>query len=170
MIRLRPYKKCDAKYITTWMKDEVAFRKWCADRYESYPIGPEDMNAQYEATEDGDTFFPMTAFDESGVVGHMIMRFTDDAKLELRFGFVIVDDSKRGKGYGREMIGLAMKYAFEILKVKKITIGVFDNNESAYKCYISSGFRETGEDSFCTILGQEWRCVELEVTERITYK
>lgn len=165
MLRLRPYKKCDARHIVSWIKDEVSFRKWCADRYESYPIGPEDMNVQYAATDDTDTFFPMTAFDESGVVGHMIMRFTDEEKQELRFGFVIVDDSKRGKGYGREMIGLAMKYAFEILKVQKITIGVFDNNESAYKCYISSGFHETGENSFCSVLGQEWRCLELEVSK-----
>ncbi len=25
---LRPYKKCDAKFIVKWSKDEVAFRKW----------------------------------------------------------------------------------------------------------------------------------------------
>lgn len=29
MLRLRPYKKCDAKYIANWIKDEVSFRKWC---------------------------------------------------------------------------------------------------------------------------------------------
>ena len=165
MLRLRPYKKCDAAQIVSWIKDEVSFRKWCADRYESYPIGPEDINLHYAATEDSDTFFPMTAFDESGVVGHLIMRFTNEDKTELRFGFVIVDDSKRGKGYGREMIGLAMKYAFEILKVKKITIGVFDNNESAYKCYISSGFHDTGVSASCQIMGEEWRCIELEVSK-----
>ncbi|OBR97186.1 hypothetical protein CLRAG_01050 [Clostridium ragsdalei P11] len=27
MLRLRPYKKCDAKYIVNWVKDEVSFRK-----------------------------------------------------------------------------------------------------------------------------------------------
>ena len=26
-LRLRPYKKCDAKFIVKWSKDEVAFRK-----------------------------------------------------------------------------------------------------------------------------------------------
>lgn len=31
----------------------------------------------------------MTAFDDSGVIGHMIMRFTDEKKTILRFGFVI---------------------------------------------------------------------------------
>ena len=44
MLKLRPYKKCDAKYIVSWTKDEVAFRKWCADRYDKYPIRAEDIN------------------------------------------------------------------------------------------------------------------------------
>lgn len=44
--------------------------------------------------DESDSFFPMTAFDESGIVGHLIMRFTDENKNELRFGFIIVDDKK----------------------------------------------------------------------------
>lgn len=28
MLRLRPYKNCDAKTIVTWCKDEISFRKW----------------------------------------------------------------------------------------------------------------------------------------------
>ena len=40
----------------------------------------------------------MTAFDENGVVGHLIMRFIDEEKSILRFGFIIVDNKKRGMG------------------------------------------------------------------------
>lgn len=55
------------------------------------------------------------------------MRFIDEDKSILRFGFVIVDDIKRGQGYGKEMLQLALKYAFEVLKVNKVTLGVFEN-------------------------------------------
>ena len=107
----------------------------------------------------------MTAFDESGVVGHLIMRFTDKEKAVLRLGFVIVDDSKRGKGYGKGMILLALKYAFEIMKVEKVTIGVFENNASAYHCYKAAGFKEveTAEDVFCNVCGEKWKILELEM-------
>ena len=132
MLRLRPYKKCDAKRIVSWIKDEISFRKWCADRYNKYPINENDINSYYSTMEDLDTFFPMTAFDETGIVGHLIMRFIDENKKILRFGFIIVDDKKRGQGYGKEMLQLSIKYAFEILKIQKITLGVFDNNKSAY--------------------------------------
>lgn len=61
------------------------------------------MNRQYEGLAETDNFYQMTAFDETGVVGHLIMRFLDGEKKVLRFGFVIVDDTKRGKGYGKEL-------------------------------------------------------------------
>lgn len=168
-LRLRPYKKCDAKEIVTWCKDETAFRKWCSDRFESFPITETDMNQKYidhnGDCADLDNFYPMTAFDETGVAGHLIMRFTDKEKQVLRFGFVIVDDKKRGRGYGKEMLILAQKYAFEILKVKKITLGVFENNPSAYYCYKAAGFKEIHmeNEEYYEILGEKWKCIEMEV-------
>lgn len=166
MLRLRPYKNCDAKYIVSWIKDEVSFRKWCADRFEKYPITPDELNEQYASLKDADHFYEMTAFDESGVVGHFIMRFVDEEKTILRFGFVIVDDTKRGKGYGKEMLTLALKYAFDLLKVRKVTLGVFENNEAAYYCYKSVGFKdvELSKKEHYRVLGEEWNCLELEIS------
>lgn len=115
MLSLRPYKKCDAKTITGWIKDEHSFRNWCADRYKRYPIKPRDMIKMYDSVEYNDTFFAFTAFNEEGVAGHLTMRFTDEKNKIVRFGFVIVDDKKRGKGYGAEMLRLAIKYSFDIL-------------------------------------------------------
>lgn len=163
-IRIRPYKKCDAQYIVKWIKDERTFRKWCADRYETYPITAEDMNRHYEANAENDTFFEMTALAGNEVVGHFIMRFIDEEKMILRLGFVIVDDTKRGMGYGKEMVSLALKYAFEMLKVEKVTLGVFENNSSAYRCYKAAGFREVQEEKaeYFHVLGEDWKCLELE--------
>ncbi len=90
MLRLRPYKNCDAKYIVDWIKDERAFRRWCADRYEKYPITADDVNRQYAACAEADDFYEWTAFENSEVVGHMIMRFPDAEKKTLRFGFETV--------------------------------------------------------------------------------
>ena len=166
MLRLRPYKKCDAKYIVSWIKDEISFRKWCADRYESYPINADDMNKHYSDFDEWDTFFPMTAIDDSGVVGHLIMRFIDEEKKILRFGFVIVDDTKRGKGYGKELLQLSVKYAFEILRVEKITLGVFENNTSAYWCYKAAGFKDLETEEYYPIMGEQWKCLELEMNRK----
>lgn len=169
MLRLRQYKPCDAKTIISWCKDEASFRRWTSDRYETFPITEENMNHKYIDCNgdcyEADNFYPMTAFDESGVIGHLIMRYTDDQKKILRFGFVIVDDSKRGMGYGKEMLRLALKYAFEILKVEKVTLGVFENNLSAYYCYKAAGFRDVklDEEMYCEACGEKWKILELEL-------
>ena len=170
MLRLRPYKNCDAGIIVSWCKDEAAFRRWTSDRYDAFPITGADMNRKY-ADRNGDcaepdNFYPMTAFDDSGIVGHLIMRFTDKEQKTLRFGFVIVDDSKRSCGYGKGMLLLALKFAFEILKAEKVTIGVFENNLPAYHCYRAAGFRDVEQESHasCTVCGETWNILELEMT------
>lgn len=168
MLRLRQYKPSDAETIISWCKDEEAFRKWTSDRYETFPITEADMNKKYIDNNgdcsEPDNFYPMTAFDETGIVGHLIMRFTDEKKTVLRFGFVIVDAEKRGMGYGKEMISLSLKYAFEIFKADKVTIGVFENNMPAYYCYKAVGFKDAKTDEVIfELFGEKWKILELEL-------
>lgn len=166
-LRLRQYKPQDAETIVSWIKDEEALRKWSSDRFGDFPITSEDINRKYlEYNGDcvePDNFYPFTAFDDSGVVGHLILRYTDAEKKVIRFGFVIVDNAQRGKGYGKQMLRLAAKYAFEIFGAEKITLGVFDNNDSAYGCYKAVGFEENGEEMFCELFGKQWRIIEMEM-------
>ena len=168
-LRLRPYKAEDANAIISWIKDEAALRKWSSDRYGAYPIKPEDINYKYlECNGDcaePDNFYPLTATDENGPVGHLILRYTGGDKSNIRLGFIIVDDNRRGKGYGKRMIQMAIKYAFDMLGAKKITLGVFDNNLPAYYCYKAAGFKEVVmEESFIfEIMGEKWNCIEMEL-------
>ncbi|WP_434309968.1 GNAT family N-acetyltransferase [Hominifimenecus sp. rT4P-3] len=168
MIRLRPYKACDAQTITTWIGDEYAFRQWSADRYDKYPITSDDMNLYYDRDRNHEWIWGMTAFDDTGIVGHFTMRFPNSSRFdEIRLGFVIIDDKKRGKGYGKEMVSLAIQYAFCFVKVKKISLGVFENNKAAIKCYESCGFKrvklEHTESYHC--MGERWNCIEMELVK-----
>lgn len=168
-LKLRQYKPKDAEAIVSWIKDERALRKWSSDRYGEYPITAEDINDKYLKCngdcEEADNFYPMTAADETGPVGHLILRYTNAEKTTIRLGFIIVDDSKRGRGYGKRMIQMAIRYAFDMLRAEKITLGVFDNNPSAYYCYKAAGFREIPmeQESVFEILGEQWNCIELEL-------
>ncbi|MBP5581366.1 MAG: GNAT family N-acetyltransferase [Ruminococcus sp.] len=160
---LRKFEPADGAVILSWIKNEREFRMWSADRFGDYPITPDAFAAHYNKCEDTGLFFPFTAVDDKGrVVGHMILRYTDDTKTEVRFGFVIVDSSCRGKGLGREMLELAKKYAVDVLHAKKLSLGVFENNPAALKCYRSVGFEECqcGEEFF-DVLGEHWKCIEL---------
>ncbi len=165
---LRPYKKSDAKTIISWCKDEKTFRLWTSDRYDHFPISEDDMNYKYfdcngDCSED-DNFYPMVACDDEGVVGHFILRYTNGDVHTLRIGFVIIDDKKRGCGIGKKLICLALRYAFTTAGAEKVTIGVFENNTSAYYCYKAAGFKEITDDQpvVCDLFGEKYRIIELE--------
>lgn len=168
MLGLRIYKKSDAAAIASWCKDEKALRLWSSDRFGDFPVSAESINDKYIGNNgdcgEEDNFYPFTAFDENGAVGHLIMRYTGGDRSIIRFGFVILDDEKRGQGLGKEMLSLALKYAFEIYRAKKVTLGVFENNPAAYYCYKSVGFKETGERMDCEMMGETWTVAEMEVT------
>ncbi len=109
-----------------------------------------------------------TAFDENGIQGFFTMRNPGESLDELRFGFVIVNPDKRGKGYGKAMLESGLKYAFDIYGAKKVSLGVFENNLPAYHCYKAVGFEDVVLDTVETysVLGEEWKCRELMVEKR----
>ena len=168
MIRLRPYKKCDAARIAAWVRDEEVFHNWGGDRFGSYPVSPEVIDRKYTLEngdcEEPDNFYPWVAFDdEHGVAGHFIMRYLNGSNRIWRFGWVIVDPDIRGKGYGTQMLRAGLRYAFEILGAEKVTIGVFENNDSAHRCYQKVGFADRE-----TVVRKPWNVIEME-TDRASF-
>ena len=158
MLRLRPYTISDAETIISWIKDEKTFYKWTAGSLGSYPITVERFNTV-------SNLMAFTAIDDNELVGFFTMRRPKESFDELRFGFVVVDSKKRGKGYGKKMLQLGLQYAKEIYGAKKVTLGVFENNESAYHCYKAAGFCAVPMDEVekYQVLGEEWNCFELEI-------
>jgi RimJ/RimL family protein N-acetyltransferase len=103
----------------------------------------------------------MTMVGGDEIVGHILLRYPSADKSVIRFGFIIVDDTKRGMGYGSRLLQLAIDHACNQLGVKTITLGVFADNPSALKCYQSVGFKIIGEDSYM-IDGEKWKGYEMK--------
>lgn len=166
MLRLRPYKPCDAGMIVTWFTSRRSFYLWAADRFSgySYPISDRDLNDYYEREAHNPDIWTMTAFDEDGVCGQLMMRYPDDDHSHIHFGHIIVRNDLRGRGYGRRMVSLAASYAFEFLEIKRITLGVFDSNAAAIHCYQSVGFELTGHSLEVCLMNENWTCLEMELT------
>lgn len=163
-LTLRSYQPSDASVIISWLKSEYLMRQWCADRYERYPVTPEDMNTYYKRNIDGQHSRALTMTDSDDIVGYITLRTPADNPAEQRLGFVIVDDSKRGCGLGKALVSMAVKYAYDVLGATKVSLGVFENNPSAIHCYEASGFhsvlRHNTESYEC--LGERWNCIEME--------
>lgn len=158
MIRLRPYNKNDADKILSWSKNKRDFYKWSAGVLGTYPISKRKFGFV-------NNLMAFTAIDDDEIIGFFTLRRPSKNFDELRFGFVIIDPEKRGKGYGKTMLQLGIKFANEIFGAKKVSLGVFENNESAYYCYKAVGFKDVilERPETYTVLGEEWKCKEMVI-------
>lgn len=147
-------------------------RQWCADRYERYPVTPDDINSYHQQYIDGHNSIALTLVDGEEIVGYITLRIPAVDTTERRLGFVIVDDSKRGRGLGKSLVSMAVDYAFRKLEATKVSLGVFENNSAAIRCYESVGFRRViRQETECyECLGETWNCIEMEILNHTVKK
>lgn len=140
-MRIRPYIKSDFDEIRNWITDDRTHALWCADLIQ-YPLEKEDFEDKLAemALKYGDAPYVATT-DEGNAVGF----FCFSANLDTNEGmlkFVMISPAFRGRGYGCEMVDLAVKNAFETTNIDMVQLNVFSNNTIARNCYLSAGFSE----------------------------
>ncbi|MBE6734101.1 MAG: GNAT family N-acetyltransferase [Ruminococcaceae bacterium] len=163
MLSFRPFEEKDAQTIISWIMDEFSFRQWSADTYKDYPVKPDDIINRYKEIKDNhkDGVYLLMFTDDDNTIGHLIVRVIDKEKGLVRFGYIIVDSNLRGQGYGSKMLRKALEFARNELYAKRVTLGVFENNQGAATCYKAVGFRQIEMNQY-TINGEVWNCPEME--------
>lgn len=73
-------------------------------------------------------------------VGSVYFRDIDMVKKEAEYGIFIGEDDAVAKGYGSETARLAVQYAFDRMKLKRLVLRVFTDNKAAIKSYEAAGF------------------------------
>lgn len=159
-MKLRDYKETDAFEIIKWINNEKDLKLWCANIYKNYPITANDINDNYNSNH----LLPKTLVDNNKIIGHLILRNPSTDKYVVRFGFIIIDPSLRGKGYGKILLNKAIQFAKKELHVKEITLGVFGINKNAYSCYKSVGFKEKEiKKNYFNYNGEYWDLIEMSL-------
>ena len=145
-MRIRPYiEGKDFDEIKNWMTEERAHAMWCANLI-SFPVEKGNFTKvmQEAAERFGDSPYVATSED-----GRLIGFFCYSVDPETNTGmlkFVMINPEYRGKGYGKEMLKLAVKYAFDITNVQAVQLNVFPENARAKRCYETVGFKERKTD------------------------
>jgi len=140
-VRIRPYQNKDFDTISQWIMGERSHALWCANLI-PYPLEKKGFDDLLQDVEErcGDSPFVATS-DNGKVVGFFCFSVNVNTN-EGMLKFVVIDNSMRNKGYGYEMLKLAIKYAFEIAKANAVQLNVFPENLGAKKCYEKVGFKE----------------------------
>ena len=137
------------------MISEKQLRTWLEKRYEN-GFKP-----------DAHTFSVRTLAEDKliGFFGLWLDMFHNEAWIGIGIG----EREFWGKGYGTDMMKLALQYAFTELNVYRVSLGLFEYNPRALRSYEKAGFRlegrtrgdvlrdgKRGDSLWMGILREEW--------------
>lgn len=167
MIRLEYFSKEDFQQLIDWVPDASFALQWSGPTF-TYPLTNEQLEVYIEgANQPEATKYIFKVVDDTAdeAVGHVTLGKVDRNNYSARIGKVLVGAAdSRGKGYGAQIIQAALQFAFEELKLQKITLGVFDFNTSAIRCYEAAGFRREKIIQDAAKIGDKyWTLMEMEI-------
>lgn len=146
MIKLEYLEKEDLEKIVEWNANKSAdfLLQWSGPKY-SFPLTIrkiEDYFLKEVKKENSSIFiYKILVAETDDFIGTIELRELDKLKKVGKVcRFLIGEENYRGMGIGKQVLREALRIGFENLNFEKITLGVFDFNLGAMKCYESVGF------------------------------
>jgi len=170
MIKLAHFTSDDFSQLMAWINTEELLTNWAGSLF-SFPLTQESMEWYLNDTNDiekSDAFVYKVIEEETNeVVGHISLGGISRKNKSGRISRVLIGDDKyKGKGYCTEMVKAILKIGFDELGLHRISLGVYDTNQSALKCYIAAGFTIEGTMRDVILHNNEWwSLIEMSILE-----
>ena len=157
-MHLIEFSEGDYPLLISWIPNEEFNFLWGGPLY-CWPITVEQIHRQQ--VREGITSFLLVS--EQKKVGHI--ELCEESAGSCRLNRILVaEESARGKGYGQQLIKLAIEYAQNSLSAELVTLVVFEHNERAIRCYKALGFQVTARDAKSRKFdGQWWPLLHMEM-------
>lgn len=170
MIRLEHFEQRDFSQLIKWIDTETLLQHWSGNLF-SFPLTNESLEWYVEDTNEpgvSDAFVYKAIDTETGeTVGHISLGGLSYKNRSARINRVLVGNTGlRRTGICQQMIQAVLKIGFEELKLHRISLGVYDNNIPAIKCYEKSGFKQEGHNrDILRFNGEWWSMIEMSILE-----
>lgn len=170
MIRLEFFTKEDFEQLIQWIDTETLLINWSGSLF-SFPLTQKSMEWYIKDSNDlekSDAMIYKAIDSDTGeTVGHISLGGISRKNKSARISRVLIGDvSNKGKGYCKQMVTEILKVGFDQMQLHRISLGVYDYNIAALKCYQAAGFSIEG--TMREILlhdGQWWSLIEMGILE-----
>ncbi len=148
MITLTYFTVDDFSSLLHWIPNEELLLNWAGTQFR-FPLTAKKLEGYIHDANDfdrSDKFIYKAVDSESGeTVGHISLTAINRRNRSARITRVLVGDvASRGKGIGEQMVKALMTIGFGQLHLHRMSLGVYDINESAIRCYKKCGFNIDG--------------------------
>lgn len=173
LIRLEYFDRQDFDLLISWIDSPEFLIQWAGPNF-SYPLNEDQLNQYIKGANKKHSqayIYKVVLNKTNATIGHISLKNVDIKNRSARIGKVLLGDTSiRGKGIGQKMVTAILEIAFNDLSLHRVSLGVFDFNESAIRSYEKVGFVKEGllrdvrkvDDEYwslweMSILEDEWR-------------
>jgi RimJ/RimL family protein N-acetyltransferase len=168
-LQVKKFREKDVRSVCSWIKSETVMVQWAGLIF-SWPFTQKQFREHLRAARTGTpTLYPFGLYLGSILIGYCELSAYNRKSNSAQLSRVIVSPKYRNRGFAQIMIENVFAFGFQELELNRISLGVFDFNKPAIKCYKKLGFvlegtlRESAKvgDSFwdcliMSILRKEW--------------
>ena len=141
-VTLRPITEKDAKAVFDGLSDEEAMR--LTGTQETFTLAQVRAFCARVMSADDRLDYAITLPDDPRYRGEVVLNEIDWTNKSANFRIAISGAENREKGYGTEAAQLILRHAFDVLKLHRIELSVFDFNGRAQHVYRKLGFVQEG--------------------------
>ncbi len=134
----------DAQILASWTRDAEFERLLDADPMMPSTPAKERSRIEKDAENPESFGFALRTLTDDRLIGFVGL-FDIQWHAGVAFvGIGIGDKEYWGKGYGTDAMRLILRYAFEAMQLRRVSLDVFEYNQRAYRSYLKAGFVEEG--------------------------
>jgi RimJ/RimL family protein N-acetyltransferase len=142
--------------------DAVEWAAWFNDLDVTLPLGDEAYSTTGFEVHQEDVLqimrerspvFSIVRLDTDELIGRCLLFGVNQVDRSAMLGILIGDKSCWNQGYGSEALILLLDYAFNLLNLNSVMLGVFAFNQRAAASYRKVGFQEIGRRRQARIVG-----------------
>jgi len=174
MIRLEYFTRDDFQQLIDWIQDEELLTNWSGSLFR-FPLTEASLEWYLEDTnnpKESDAMIYKAVDTGSGqTVGHISLGGISRKNRSARISRVLVGNTaQKGRGICAHMVREVARIGFEELGLHRISLGVYDFNTAAIRCYEKAGFvREGVQRDVLWQGGRWWSLLEMSMLENEWY-
>ncbi len=146
-VHLRLMTEADTAKIVAWRNQDFVRNNFI---YQELFTEEGHRNWIREQVEPGRVVQFIICLSDGREIGSVYLRDIDREAQTAEYGNFIGEKEALGCGYGSQSAKIVLRYAFETLQLKKVSLRFLEGNDAARRCYEKAGFRVI-EDKWDTV-------------------